>query len=264
MVTARSRMTIALAVAAGVASALASAPANAKGSSSETPPWLGEELPLPLPVRTQEDITFKTAAERQYLIFNLMAGGKVAYQKGEYAIAVEKWEQLLKVPGLDPQVGNAVIPQLAEARRRVARPAVANPPPPPKNEHTERPPPPPPEEAEVARPARPARSPDGRTTVNGVVSGGGQVGPGGAVVWLKRVDGSTPPPAPAAGRFITQRDKTFLPHVLAVPVGTTVEFRNEDRIYHNVFSLNKPNDFDAGIRASGTTYTRTFSKVGPV
>jgi hypothetical protein len=90
------------------------------------------------------------------------------------------------------------------------------------------------------------------------------VGPAGAVVWLKRLDGSTPSPAPAPGRFITQRDKTFLPHVLAVPVGTTVEFRNDDRIYHNVFSLNKPNDFDAGIRASGTTYSRTFSKPGPV
>jgi plastocyanin len=72
------------------------------------------------------------------------------------------------------------------------------------------------------------------------------------------------PAAPAVGRFITQRDKTFLPHVLAVTVGTTVEFRNEDRIYHNVFSLNRPNDFDAGISAAGTTYARKFDTPGPV
>ena len=73
-----------------------------------------------------------------------------------------------------------------------------------------------------------------------------------------------PKVVPAPGRFITQKDKTFLPHVLPVPVGTTVEFRNEDRIYHNVFSLNKPNDFDGGIRAAGSTYSRTFAKPGPV
>ena len=46
-------------------------------------------------------------------------------------------------------------------------------------------------------------------------------------------------------QVVTQREKTFLPHVLAVPLGTTVQFRNDDRIYHNVFSIAKPNDFDA-------------------
>ena len=63
---------------------------------------------------------------------------------------------------------------------------------------------------------------------------------------------------------ITQREKTFLPHVLAVPVGATVQFRNDDRIYHNVFSIAKPNDFDAGTRATGATYTRTFNHPGAV
>ena len=64
--------------------------------------------------------------------------------------------------------------------------------------------------------------------------------------------------------MVTQREKTFLPHVLAVPLGTTVQFRNDDRIYHNVFSIAKPNDFDAGIRATGATYTRTFNSPGAV
>jgi len=49
-----------------------------------------------------------------------------------------------------------------------------------------------------------------------------------------------------------------------VPLGTTVQFRNDDRIYHNVFSIAKPNDFDAGIRATGATYTRTFTNPGAV
>ena len=52
--------------------------------------------------------------------------------------------------------------------------------------------------------------------------------------------------------------------MLAVPLGTTVEFRNDDRIYHNVFSIAKPNDFDAGIRKTGATYTRTFTHPGAV
>ena len=91
-----------------------------------------------------------------------------------------------------------------------------------------------------------------------------QIGPGGAVLWLKRLDGPMPRIAPPTNQVVTQREKTFLPHVLAVPVGTTVQFRNDDRIYHNVFSIAKPNDFDAGIRATGATYTRTFNSPGAV
>ncbi len=65
-------------------------------------------------------------------------------------------------------------------------------------------------------------------------------------------------------QIVTQREKTFLPHVLAVPVGTSVQFRNDDRIYHNVFSIAKPNEFDGGIRATGATYVKTFSHPGVV
>ena len=70
------------------------------------------------------------------------------------------------------------------------------------------------------------------------------------MIWLKRLDGSMPRIVPPTNQVVTQREKTFLPHVLAVPLGTTVQFRNDDRIYHNVFSIAKPNDFDAGIRAT--------------
>src|SRR5206468_5001540 len=101
-------------------------------------------------------------------------------------------------------------------------------------------------------------------SVSGTVSGGGQIGPGGTVLWLKRLDGPMPHIVPPTNQVVTQREKTFLPHVLAVPMGTTVQFRNDDRIYHNVFSIAKPNDFDAGIRAQGATYTRTFGHPGAV
>ena len=214
-------------------------------------------MPLPLTVKTPQDMAFKTVAERLYLTFNLMASGRLAWQRGDYAGAAEKWETLLRTPGLDPQVERVITPLLADARRRAgSRPAGAAP---PACAFTD-----PsgggrlacrvPHQPAVAKPIRP--------DVTGVVLGGGDVGPAGAVVWLKRLDGRTPQAAPTSGRFITQRKKIFLPHVLAVPKGSTVEFRNEDAIYHNAFSLDKPNDFDAGIRAKGNTYSRTFDRAG--
>jgi plastocyanin len=232
--------------------------------AADAPKWLGDDLPLPLPVKTPQDIGFKAAAERQYLIFNLMAGGKLAYQRGEYAAAVEKWETLLRMPGLDPQIEKAVTPFLTDARARAAhgggpvhaeaRPEVDEAAPTTSEK---------PSEPHVR--ATPVRRPSAwQVSVSGTVNGGGQIGPGGAVVWLKRLDGPMPRIVPPANQVITQREKTFLPHVLAVPVGTTVQFRNDDRIYHNVFSIAKPNDFDAGIRATGATYTRTFNSPGAV
>src|SRR4029079_641876 len=101
-------------------------------------------------------------------------------------------------------------------------------------------------------------------TVSGTVTGGGSHGPGGAVIWLKRIGGETPKPAPARGKVVTQRNKTLIPHVLVVPVGTKVSFRNEDRIFHNIFSLSKPNDFDTGLYKQGATYQQTFKHTGVV
>src|SRR4029453_10091970 len=38
---------------------------------------------------------------------------------------------------------------------------------------------------------------------------------------------------------IDQRNETFMPHVLAIVAGTTVDFPNSDLTYHNVFSLSR-------------------------
>ncbi|HMF42726.1 MAG TPA: hypothetical protein VKQ32_18775, partial [Polyangia bacterium] len=101
-------------------------------------------------------------------------------------------------------------------------------------------------------------------TVSGTVSGGGAHGPGGAAIWLRRIGGETPRPAAAHGKVVTQRNKTFIPHVLVVPVGTKVSFRNEDPIFHNVFSLSKPNEFDTGLYKQGASYQQTFKHPGVV
>ncbi len=67
------------------------------------------------------------------------------------------------------------------------------------------------------------------------------------------------------GRAIMdQRNETFVPHVLAVTTGTTVEFPNSDRIYHNVFSLSKPRTFDLGRYAVGRSKSVRFDRPGIV
>jgi plastocyanin len=100
--------------------------------------------------------------------------------------------------------------------------------------------------------------------VSGTVAGGGAQGPGGAVVWLTRATGETPRPNPARNKVISQRGKTFIPRVLAVPVGTRVVFRNDDPIFHNIFSLSKPNEFDTGLYKQGGSYTQVFRHPGAV
>lgn len=61
---------------------------------------------------------------------------------------------------------------------------------------------------------------------------------------------------------LRQRNKTFQPRVLAVQAGSTVEFPNDDTIFHNVFSLSGPAPFDLGLYRSGDTRTRTFAGPG--
>jgi plastocyanin len=65
-------------------------------------------------------------------------------------------------------------------------------------------------------------------------------------------------------RIIEQRGKEFAPHVMAVPVGSTVSFPNFDQIYHNVFSLSKTKAFDLGMYKNGETREMKFEKPGIV
>jgi hypothetical protein len=59
-----------------------------------------------------------------------------------------------------------------------------------------------------------------------------------------------------------QRNESFVPHVLAITTGTTVDFPNSDRIYHNVFSLSKPGRFDLGRYATGRSKSVRFDTPG--
>jgi hypothetical protein len=94
---------------------LAAAP-KAKPCGDPPPEWPGEKMPLPLAVQTPEDLAFKAMAEKQYLEFNLLASGKVAWDQGDFAAAAEKWEALLRVPNLPAELVTLATPLVKAAR----------------------------------------------------------------------------------------------------------------------------------------------------
>jgi len=59
-----------------------------------------------------------------------------------------------------------------------------------------------------------------------------------------------------------QRNETFVPHVLAIVAGTTVDFPNDDRTYHSVFSLSRAKPFDLGRYATGRSKSVRFDHPG--
>jgi plastocyanin len=61
-----------------------------------------------------------------------------------------------------------------------------------------------------------------------------------------------------------QKDETFVPHVLPIVAGTTVDFPNNDQTYHNVFSLSKTKTFDLGRYAVGRSKSVRFDRPGIV
>jgi plastocyanin len=69
---------------------------------------------------------------------------------------------------------------------------------------------------------------------------------------------------PAAAFTMTTRSKAFLPHVLAIPAGSSVAFPNEDPIAHNLFSLTPGNTFDLGLYRRGTGKSHKFEAPGTV
>jgi len=63
---------------------------------------------------------------------------------------------------------------------------------------------------------------------------------------------------------LNQRGEAFVPHVLAVVAGSTVEFPNSDITYHNVFSLSRTKPFDLGRYAAGHSRSIRFDRPGIV
>lgn len=71
-------------------------------------------------------------------------------------------------------------------------------------------------------------------------------------------------PVPKEPLIMTTRRKQFVPRIIAVPMGGSVRFPNEDPILHNAFSSSTDNAFDTGQYGKGEGKTHTFGKVGLV
>lgn len=69
---------------------------------------------------------------------------------------------------------------------------------------------------------------------------------------------------PAARASMTQDDERFVPHVLPIVRGTTVDFPNADDVFHNVFSLSSARTFDLGRYPKGGAKSVTFEQSGIV
>ncbi len=100
----------------------------------------------------------------------------------------------------------------------------------------------------------------GRVTLDLPGTALADVGP--VVVYL---DGGPTTGKPAADMpAVHQKDARFAPSFLAVAAGQNVAMPNDDRIFHNVFSYSKPNDFDLGLYPSGQSRTVPFRHPGVV
>jgi plastocyanin len=79
------------------------------------------------------------------------------------------------------------------------------------------------------------------------------------------IEGPSLPAAPDAPHAVMdQRRDTFVPRVLAIPTGTTVDFPNSDPRLHNVFSTSAAKKFDLGMYDQGESKSVTFDVPGVV
>jgi plastocyanin len=98
-----------------------------------------------------------------------------------------------------------------------------------------------------------------RGTVNVLHHSKTDSGSSDVVVWLTGTK-ETPSPGPTAR--LLQKNKQFTPHVLAVTVGTEIEFPNQDPFFHDVFSIYHGKPFDLGLYESGQVRRVRFSEPG--
>jgi plastocyanin len=85
------------------------------------------------------------------------------------------------------------------------------------------------------------------------------------VVWLEPLDVKSEPPLQNVTEqhpSLTQKNKSFDPHLLVVRVGSVVDFPNRDPFFHNVFSLFDGKRFDLGLYEAGTTRHVRFDRAG--
>jgi plastocyanin len=107
--------------------------------------------------------------------------------------------------------------------------------------------------------ATPARADDTKGTIEGNVASKPAKFRGGVVVHLEKAPGPFRPPAEPA--VVDQRGMKFVPRVLPVLRGTTVNFLNSDSVRHNVFTPDG-DKYNLGTWPQGETKSYTYAKSG--
>ena len=86
------------------------------------------------------------------------------------------------------------------------------------------------------------------------------------VLWLKPLESNAVEGAATEQSHkqlqLIQKNKSFQPHVLVVPIGSAVDFPNRDPFFHNVFSLFDGKRFDLGLYEAGATNSVQFDRLG--
>ncbi len=85
----------------------------------------------------------------------------------------------------------------------------------------------------------------------------------GVVVWLEPVDAPATP-LPRMHAVMQQKGKKFVPHILAISEGSSVDFPNLDPIFHSAFSNFEGQIFDIALYAPGSSRTVHFERPGVV
>ncbi|MBS1800428.1 MAG: hypothetical protein JSS95_11435 [Acidobacteria bacterium] len=88
------------------------------------------------------------------------------------------------------------------------------------------------------------------------------ISPANVVLWLTPLDRPLPAPVPKQHVRLIQKNKEFSPHLLVIPIGTSVDFPNLDPFFHNVFSLFNGRRFDLGLYEAGSHRAVSFDREG--
>lgn len=100
------------------------------------------------------------------------------------------------------------------------------------------------------------------TEITGTIKAIGVKHSGNAIIYIEKIEGKTFE-APKEHAVIDQKNLTFIPHVLPIVAGTSVDFLNSDDVLHNVFTPDKcAEKFNLGTWPKGEKRSFTFNNIG--
>jgi len=98
-------------------------------------------------------------------------------------------------------------------------------------------------------------------TITGTVKVKGLRSAENIMVYIDKLE--VPAAADDNNHFVMDQNKlSFSPHIMPIPVGSTVEFPNNDKVDHNVFSLSRISPFNLGSYKPGESKSVRFDKPG--